>query len=105
MDAINNPEDPASGQAQSAVFPGFSILSGKISAEVRRPQVLPSGARPGDKIRYAYLITCVGLKKDPETDEVIEVHCTYDPVPRRRCPDGRKVKTTIHWVQPRMLLR
>ena len=31
--------------------------------------------------------------------EVIEVHCTYDPATRGgNAPDGRKVKSTIHWV-------
>jgi glutaminyl-tRNA synthetase len=51
------------------------------------------------RLRYAYLITCVGVKKDPKTGEVIEVHCTYDPATRGgNAPDGRKVKSTIHWV-------
>ncbi len=38
--------------------------------------------------------------KDPKTGEVIEVHCTYDPATRggNAPPDGRKVKSTIHWV-------
>ena len=32
--------------------------------------------------------------------EVTEVHCTYDPATRggNAPPDGRKVKSTIHWV-------
>ena len=31
--------------------------------------------------------------------EVVEVHCTYDPQTRGgNAPDGRKVKSTIHWV-------
>jgi glutaminyl-tRNA synthetase len=30
---------------------------------------------------------------------VVEVHCTYDPATRGgNAPDGRKVKSTIHWV-------
>jgi glutaminyl-tRNA synthetase len=33
------------------------------------------------------------------TGEVAEVHCTYDPATRGgNAPDGRKVKSTIHWV-------
>ena len=37
--------------------------------------------------------------KDEKTDEVVEVHCTYDPATRGgNAPDGRKVKSTIHWV-------
>ena len=47
----------------------------------------------------AYFITCVSVKKDPATGEVIEIHCTYDPATRGGdAPDGRKVKSTIHWV-------
>jgi glutaminyl-tRNA synthetase len=31
--------------------------------------------------------------------EVVEIHCTYDPATRGgNTPDGRKVKSTIHWV-------
>jgi len=34
-----------------------------------------------------------------EKGEVVEVHCTYDPATRGgNAPDGRKVKSTIHWV-------
>ena len=37
--------------------------------------------------------------KDPQTGEVAEIHCTYDPATRGgNAPDGRKVKGTIHWV-------
>ena len=37
--------------------------------------------------------------KDPATGEIIEVHCTYDPATRGgNAPDGRRVKSTIHWV-------
>jgi len=51
------------------------------------------------RLRYAYLVTCTGVVKDPATNEVVEVHCTYDPATRGgNTPDGRKVKGTIHWV-------
>jgi len=51
------------------------------------------------RLRYAYFITCVGVVKDDKTDEVIELHCTYDPAARGGdAPDGRKVKATLHWV-------
>nr|VFK77773.1 MAG: glutaminyl-tRNA synthetase [Candidatus Kentron sp. SD] len=51
------------------------------------------------RLRFAYYVTCVAVVKDPETEEVIEVHCTYDPATRGgSSPDGRKVKGTIHWV-------
>jgi tRNA synthetases class I (E and Q), anti-codon binding domain. len=41
----------------------------------------------------------VGVSRDVKTKKVIEVHCTYDPMTRGGdAPDGRKVKSTIHWV-------
>ena len=50
------------------------------------------------RLRYAYCITCTDVIKD-ESGKVIEVHCTYDPATRGgNTPDGRKVKSTIHWV-------
>ena len=51
------------------------------------------------RLRYAYFVKCVGVVKDAETGEVIELHCTYDPATRGGdAPDGRKVKATLHWV-------
>jgi glutaminyl-tRNA synthetase len=51
------------------------------------------------RLRYGYLVTCTSVVKDEKTGEVIEVHCTYDPATKGgNTPDGRKVKSTIHWV-------
>jgi glutaminyl-tRNA synthetase len=51
------------------------------------------------RLRYGYFIKCVSVAKDPNTRNVIEVHCTYDPETRSGfAPDGRKVDATIHWV-------
>jgi glutaminyl-tRNA synthetase len=51
------------------------------------------------RLRYGYFIKCVNVIKDPNTGEVVEVHCTYDPETRSGfAPDGRKVDATIHWV-------
>jgi glutaminyl-tRNA synthetase len=51
------------------------------------------------RLRYGYFIRCTGVVKDPATGEVVELHCTYDPATRGgNTPDGRKVKSTIHWV-------
>ena len=55
---------------------------------------------PGNEVRlrYGYLVRCTGVVKN-EAGEVTEVHCTYDPATRGgNTPDGRKVKSTIHWV-------
>src|SRR3989449_743331 len=56
---------------------------------------------PGQEVRlrYAYIIKCVGVVKDERTGEVVELRCTYDPETRTGGPQaGRKVKGTIHWV-------
>ena len=46
-----------------------------------------------------YFITCTSAIKDPVTNEIVEIRCTYDPETRGgNAPDGRKVKSTIHWV-------
>jgi glutaminyl-tRNA synthetase len=51
------------------------------------------------RLRYGYFIRCMSVVKHPDTGEVIEVHCTYDPETRSGfAPDGRKVDATIHWV-------
>ncbi len=50
------------------------------------------------RLRYAYFITCVDVVKDAD-GEVVELRCTYDPATRGGdAPDGRKVKSTLHWV-------
>ena len=50
------------------------------------------------RLRYGYFVTCTNVVKN-DKGEVIEVHCTYDPATRGgNAPDGRKVKSTIHWV-------
>jgi glutaminyl-tRNA synthetase len=51
------------------------------------------------RLRYGYFIKCVSVVKHPNTGEVAEIHCTYDPETRSGfAPDGRKVDATIHWV-------
>jgi len=51
------------------------------------------------RLRYAYIIKCEEVVKDPATGEIIEVRCSYDPATRSGGPQsGRKVKGTIHWV-------
>ncbi|MGI5836544.1 MAG: glutamine--tRNA ligase/YqeY domain fusion protein [Chloroflexota bacterium] len=98
LDAINNPEDPAAGTRK---VPFSRVLY--IEREDFREEPPPKYYRlaPGREIRlrYAYFIKCVGVVKDPQTGEVVELRCTYDPSTYGgEAPDGRKVKATIHWV-------
>jgi len=51
------------------------------------------------RLRYAYIIKCDEVVKDPATGEVLELRCSYDPATRSGSdPSGRKVQGTIHWV-------
>ena len=57
--------------------------------------------RPGREVRlrYAYIIKCREVVKDPETGEINELRCTYDPETKSgSSQSNRKVKATIHWV-------
>ncbi len=56
---------------------------------------------PGGEVRlkYAYIIKCEEVLKDPETGEIIEIRCSYDPDTKSGMTGSqRKVKGTIHWV-------
>jgi len=52
------------------------------------------------RLRNAYVIRCDEVVKDAY-DEVIELHCSYDPATLGANPEGRKVKGVIHWVSAR----
>jgi glutaminyl-tRNA synthetase len=98
MTAINNPEDESAGTRQ---VPFSKVLY--IEQDDFRENPPPKYHRlyPGNEVRlrYAYLVKCTYVKRDQVTGSVIEVHCTYDPSTRGGdAPDGRKVKSTIHWV-------
>ena len=56
---------------------------------------------PGNEVRLkgAYFVKCTDVIKD-ENGNVVEVHCTYDPETKSGSGfTGRKVKSTIHWVE------
>ncbi|MGA9786459.1 MAG: glutamine--tRNA ligase/YqeY domain fusion protein [Candidatus Sulfotelmatobacter sp.] len=97
MDAVNNPEDASAGTRK---VPFSRVLY--IEQDDFR-EVPPKGyfrLSPGREVRlrYGYFITCKSVVKN-DKGEVLEVHCTYDPATRGgNAPDGRKVKSTIHWV-------
>jgi glutaminyl-tRNA synthetase len=98
MEAINNPEDPAMG---SRKVPFSRLLYIERDDFREDPPKKFFRLAPGREVRlrYAYFVTCVGVVKDPATGEVIELRCTYDPATRGGdAPDGRKVKSTLHWV-------
>ncbi len=98
MEAINNPEDPAMG-TRKVPFSRELYIEQEDFREVPPPKYYRLTPGREVRLRYAYFITCVNVVKDPQTGEVVEIHCTYDPETRGGdAPDGRKVKATLHWV-------
>lgn len=56
---------------------------------------------PGNEVRLkgAYFVKCTEVIKD-ENGNIVEIHCTYDPETKSGSGfTGRKVKSTIHWVE------
>ena len=101
MNAINNPEDESAG-SRKVPFSKVVYIEQDDFRETPPPKYFR--LYPGNEIRlrYAYLIKCISVVKDPKTGAITEVHCSYDPATRGGdAPDGRKVKSTIHWVSAR----
>jgi glutaminyl-tRNA synthetase len=98
MESVNNPEDPSMGTRK---VPFSRVLYIERDDFREDPPKKYYRLAPGREVRlrYAYFVTCVGVVKDEQTGEVVELHCTYDPATRGGdAPDGRKVKATLHWV-------
>ncbi len=97
LDAINNPEDPSAGTRK---VPFSKVIYIEQDDFMENPPAKFYRLAPGREIRlrYAYFITCKDVVKD-STGRVVELRCTYDPATRGgNAPDGRKVKSTLHWV-------
>lgn len=97
MDAVNNPEDVSMGSRR---VPFSKVLYIEQDDFREDPPKGYFRLAPGREVRlrYGYLITCNSVVKEAGGG-VAELHCTYDPATRGgTTPDGRKVKSTIHWV-------
>ena len=98
IEAVNNPEDPTMG-TRKVPFSRVLYIEQDDFREVPPPKYRRLIPGREVRLRYGYFITCVGVVKDEKTGEVVELHCTYDPETRGgNAPDGRKVKSTLHWV-------
>ena len=98
LDAVNNPEDATMGVRK---VPFSKVLYIEQDDFREHPPKKYFRLSPGAEVRlrYAYIIKCVGVVKDETTGEIIELRCTYDPETRSGSPQSaRKVKGTIHWV-------
>ncbi len=98
IEAVNNPEDPAAG-TRLIPFSGELFIEQDDFREVPPPKYYRLSPGTQVRLRYGYIVTCTGVRRDPATGEVVAVLCTYDPATRGgNAPDNRKVKATIHWV-------
>jgi len=98
LEAINNPEDASMGTRQ-VPFSRVLYIEQEDFREDPPKQFFRLAPGREVRLRYGYFITCTGVVKDEKTGEVLELHCNYDRATRGgNAPDGRKVKSTIHWV-------
>jgi glutaminyl-tRNA synthetase len=98
MEAVNNPEDSSMG---SRKIPFSRVVYIDRDDFREDPPKKFFRLAPGQEVRlrYAYIIQCVGVVKDERTGEVIGVRCRYDPETRSGSGQaGRRVKGTLHWV-------
>ena len=97
VEVANNPEDPSAGTRQ-VPFSREVYIEQDDFREVPPPKYYRLSPGKEVRLRNAYFITAQSVVKDA-AGNVVEVHCTYDPASRGgNSPDGRKVKSTIHWV-------
>jgi len=98
LEAINNPEDSSAG---TRPIPFSRTLYIERDDFLEDPPKQFFRLAPGREVRlrYAYIIKCVGVIKDAHTGEITQLHCTYDVETKSGAPSAqRKVKATIHWV-------
>jgi glutaminyl-tRNA synthetase len=98
VEAENNPEDPDAG---ARMLPFSRVLYVEQEDFMEDAPKKWFRLAPGREVRlkHAYYVTCTDVVKDPDTGEVVELRCTYDPASRGGwTEDGRKVRGTLHWV-------
>ncbi len=97
VEVANNPEDPSAGTRQ-VPFSRELYIEQDDFREVPPPKYFRLSPGKEVRLRNAYFVTAQRVVKD-ERGNLVEVHCTYDPASRGgNSPDGRKVKSTMHWV-------
>jgi glutaminyl-tRNA synthetase len=97
VEVANNPEDPSAGTRQ-VPFSREIYIEQDDFREIPPHKYYRLSPSKEVRLRNAYFITAQSVVKD-EAGNIVEVHCTYDPLSRGgNSPDGRKVKSTMHWV-------
>ena len=97
VEVANNPEDPSAG-TRKVPFSREIYIEQDDFREVPPPKYYRLSPGKEVRLRNAYFVTAQSVVKDADGN-IVEVHCTYDPASRGgNSPDGRKVKSTMHWV-------
>jgi len=97
VEVANNPEDPTAG-TRLVPFSREIYIEQDDFREVPPPKYYRLSPGKEVRLRNAYFVTANSVEKAAD-GSVVEVHCTYDPASRGgNSPDGRKVKSTMHWV-------
>ena len=97
FDLANNPKDPDDG-TRPVAFSGQLWIEAEDFAEVPPPKYFRLSPGREVRLRGAYFVTATDVVKDLD-GRVVQVNATYDPATRGGdSPDGRKVKSTMHWV-------
>jgi glutaminyl-tRNA synthetase len=97
LQAVNNPEDSSAG-TRSVPFSKELFIEQEDFLENPPKRFFRLAPGRTVRLRYGYLVTCVGIVKN-ERGDITEIHCQYDPASLTGAPaSGPKVKATIHWV-------
>jgi glutaminyl-tRNA synthetase len=97
VELTNNPENVDDG---TRMVPFSGVLYIEQEDFMAEPPPKYFRLTPGREVRLrgAYFVTATGFDTDADGN-VVEVQVTYDPETRGgSAPDGRKVKSTMHWV-------
>ncbi|MCL5260243.1 MAG: glutamine--tRNA ligase/YqeY domain fusion protein [Gammaproteobacteria bacterium] len=105
LDALNHPNDQTMG-SRKVPFSREIYLERDDFQEHPAKDFFRLAPGREVRLRYAFFIKCNDVIKDPATNEIVEIHCTYDPATRGgNAPDGRKVKGTVHWVAAKQAIQ
>ncbi len=105
MESVSNPEDESKGKRRMPFSKNLLIEREDFMED---PPNKFFRLAPGREVRLkaAYIIRCESVVKDPETGEITEIHCTYDPLTKSGMPESnRKVKGTLHWVSEKQAVK
>ena len=97
FEVMNNPENPDDGLRRVA-FSGELYIEQDDFAVSPPPKFYRLSIGREVRLRGAYFVTATEVVTDDD-GQVVEVLATYDPQTKGGdAPDGRKVKSTMHWV-------